>query len=135
MTDQPTGSKGPSLIAYADGQEIFRSYRAWLHPLLDLREFLGSHPIEGNLTTYDRIVGRASALLSVHLGVTHIRTELVSSRAIPVLEHYGVTVEHQTLEDRLLCMTEDLLGDTFDTDHAVEVIVERARIASERADG
>ena len=46
--------QGETLIFYSDGK--------WLHPLLDLEQFLAAHPYDpGALSVHDKIVGRAAA--------------------------------------------------------------------------
>jgi hypothetical protein len=117
-----------SLIAYDDGIQIFTSEGPWLYPLLELGEYLESHPLQGNLSTYDRVVGRASALLSAGLGVTEIRTDVLSERAVPVLDAFAITVSATAREPKILCATEDLLADITDPAEALRMI--RARIAS-----
>lgn len=121
-----------SFIAFLDDREIFRSSKPWLHPLLDLRSFLETNKSEGTLTTYDRVVGRASALLSAGLGVRKISTRTVSTRAIQVLEHYSIELEAEETVDRILCATEDLLQKTLDPDETLALIRERI---SDRPDG
>ena len=125
--DQERKDSQPSLIAYVDGAEVFRSSRKWLHPLLELSRYLHEAPAAGVLTTYDRVVGRAGALISARLGITRITTDLVSARAIPVLEHFGIGCDAGEHQDRLLCVTEDLLSDSLDPEHAYELVLERAQ--------
>ncbi len=126
MASEASHDLEPSLIAYIDGKEVFRSSKKWLHPLLDLSRFLERSAPSGRLTTYDRIVGRASALLSARLGVTKIRAKLVSRRAIEALEHFEITVEADGFEERLVCSTEDLLKDSLDPEFAFLLVSERA---------
>lgn len=117
----------PTLIAYRNGDEYFSSSGPWLYPLLELGDVLASDPLSESevLTTYDKVVGRAGALLSTRLGVSEIRTDLLSRLAVPVLEKFGVTVNAASLEDRIFCATEDLLADIDDPQQAYEMILRR----------
>jgi len=116
-----------TLIAYRNGTPFFESSGPWLYPLLELGDVLESDPLSPSdvLTTFDKVVGRAGALLSVRLGVRAIETDLLSRLALPVLERYGVRVTARTTEDRIFCATEDLLGEVTDPDTAYRMILGR----------
>ncbi len=120
----------PTLVAYLDGERVFESDGPWLYPLLELEAVLNEqrqlrpHAL---LTTYDKVVGRAGALLSVRLGVTAIETEVLSRLAIPILEANDVRFTASTVEDRIFCATEDLLGETDDPDEAHRLILDRVQ--------
>jgi hypothetical protein len=115
----------PSFIAYIDGKEFFSSDQSWLYPLLELETELSRNRPPGVLSTYDRVVGRASALLSARLGVSAIRTDTLSARAVDVLEQNRIRVTTRTKVDRIPCVTEDLLADVADPDEARELIRKR----------
>ena len=118
----------PTLIAYVDDEEIFRSDGTWLYPLLELEEALEtltSQRTRSRLTTYDRVVGRAGALLSARLGVVAIETDLLSRLAIPILEEHEIEVTATRTEERVFCATEDLLHDVTDPEIAHGMILRR----------
>jgi len=117
----------PTLIAYRNGREFFSSSGPWLYPLLELGDILATDPLSESdvLTTYDKVVGRAGALLSARLGVSEIRTELLSRLALPVLERFNITVNATSLEDRIFCATEDLLANIDDPHAAYDTILRR----------
>ncbi len=127
----------PTLVAYLDGTRIFESDGPWLYPLLELETVLHEHrqrDPDALLTTYDKVVGRAGALLSIRLGVTAIETELLSRLAVPVLEANGVRFTASAVEDRIFCATEDLFGEIDDPEEAHRLIlrrIEERRRASE----
>ena len=115
----------PTLIAYVDGTEIFRSDGSWLYPLLEFERFLEDKTVTGRLATYDKIVGRASALLSVRLGVRSVRADILSRRAIPVLEEHNIEFFASRVEDKINCATEDLFLDIHDPEEAHTLILQR----------
>jgi ABC-type multidrug transport system ATPase subunit len=118
----------PTLVAFLDGDRFFESDGPWLYPLLELESALretGSPSNDALLTTYDKVVGRAGALLSIRLGVTAIETDLLSRLAIPVLEQHNVRFTAGELADRIFCATEDLLADVDDPDEAHAIILKR----------
>ncbi len=118
----------PTLIAYRDEVEIFRSDGGWLHPLFELEAHLAAvpgGPAAERLTTYDKVVGRAGALLSIRLGVRAIRTDLVSRRALEVLLPRGIEVRSASTVDRIDCATEELLKEVDDPDEAHRIILRR----------
>lgn len=126
----------PTLAAYLDGELVFESDGPWLYPLLELESSLRERGVAlpaKNLSTYDKVVGRAGALLSVRLGVTSIRTELLSRLAVPVLAAHGVAIDAVRTEERIFCATEDLLASVDDPQEAHRIIV--ARIEERRRSG
>lgn len=120
----------PTLIAYINGEKVFESEKPWLHPLLQLESVLGAggnpeRAVSARLSTYDKVVGRAGALLSARLGVQEIQTTLLSRRAVPILDDYGVVVHADRLEDRIFCATEDILAEITDPEEAHRIILDR----------
>jgi hypothetical protein len=118
-----------TLIAYRNGIEFFRSSGSWLYPLLDLEQVLGASHRQNepgsSLTTYDKVVGRAGALLSIRLGITAIRTDVVSELALETLAAHGVVINALEVTPRILCATEDLLRDVSDPEQAHRLILAR----------
>lgn len=121
-----------------NGATIFTSSRPWLHPLLDLTRFLAERADRGegavDFELYDKIVGRAAALLIVRLGIGTLCTEVMSRRAVPVLDAHQVAWRATTLVDRIDCRTEDLLADAVDPDAAYRLIRARAIAAQAKSD-
>jgi len=124
----------PTLIAYLDDRTVYESEGVWLHPLLELEPVLEAagyfasdraQASTPRLSTYDKVVGRAGALLSVRLGVKEIHTELLSRLAVPILDAHNVTVHAEHVEDRIFCATEDILAEISDPNEAHRIIVER----------
>jgi zinc transport system ATP-binding protein len=111
---------------YAGAEVIFSSEKHWLHPLFELENFFsqsGRDPARTCLV--DRVTGRAAAFLVVRLGIRGLRTLVLSRRAIPVLERYGVHYRCREETDRVLCATEDLLADTQDPEAAWSLLQQR----------
>jgi ABC-type Mn2+/Zn2+ transport system ATPase subunit len=109
----------PSLILYREEHELFRSSGNWLYPLFELEEFLKSRQLDrGELRLYDKVTGRAGALLQLRLGIRQVHTDLLSSRAEEVFRHHGIHYTAETVTERILCKTEELLADTLDPEEA-----------------
>ena len=124
-----SGSPRPATLTlrlYAGDEVIFSSDRHWLHPLFDLEAFFaqsGQDPARTRLV--DRITGRAAAFLVARLGIPELHSQLLSRRAIPVLEHYGIHYQCDELVDQISCATEELLADTQDLEVAWSLLQER----------
>ena len=123
---------GPDLPApltlrlYAGADVIFSSGKHWLHPLFDLEDFFAQGRWEpAGTRLVDRITGRAAALLVARLGIRDLHTRLLSRRAIPVLERYGIRYRGDQLVDQVACATEDLLAEIQDLDTARAILQER----------
>ncbi|TVR05833.1 MAG: DUF1893 domain-containing protein [Spirochaetaceae bacterium] len=124
-----------------NGVDLFSSARPWLHPLLDLSRFLAAREEGGarresvaDCELYDKIIGRAAALLIVRLGIRSVQTEILSRRAMPVLDAHAVAWRATTVVDRIDCRTEDLLADVVDPNAAYRLVSARARAALAQSD-
>jgi zinc transport system ATP-binding protein len=132
VKDEPLPGSGSQLPApltlrlYAGDEVIFSSDRHWLHPLFELEAFFaqnGQDPARTRLV--DRITGRAAAFLVARLGIPELHSLLLSRRAIPVLERYGIRYRGDELVDQIACATEELLADTLELETAWSLLQER----------
>jgi hypothetical protein len=123
-----------SLELLSEGRRVFASRGRWLHPLLELEEFLRSRPLDRRtLSLRDKIVGRAAALLIVRLGIPEVHAGILSRCGEAVFRERGVRCTRDSLVDRIACRTEDLLADVSDPEAAHAIIVERARASRSAA--
>jgi len=120
-----------SLEVYAGEELIFFSDRNWVYPLLDLERFLatGSRP-EGELIACDKVVGKAAAMIMVHLGVTRVHAVMMSELARDFLAGRRIPFDHENLVPRILCRTEEILKDVEDPAEAHRMIKQRAEGAA-----
>ena len=123
---------GPRLTApltlrlYAGTDLLFSSEKHWLHPLFDLEAFFAqSGWVPAQTRLVDRITGRAAAFLVARLGIRELHSLILSRRAIPVLEQYGIRFSSDELVDRVACVTEDRLADTQDLEAVWSLLQER----------
>lgn len=132
MKDEPVPGSGSPLPApltlrlYAGDEVIFSSERHWLHPLFDLEAFFAQSsqdPAQTRLV--DRITGRAAAFLVARLRIPELHSLLLSRRAMPVLEHYGIHYHCDEVVDQIACATEALLADTQDLEAAWSLLQAR----------
>ena len=128
----------PSLILYREDHELFRSSGNWLYPLFELEEFLRGRQVDREeLHLYDKVTGRAGALLQLRLGIRRVHTDLLSSRAEEVFRHHGIHYTAETVTERILCKTEELLADTLDPEEGyrrLTELMEQNREAAHRQD-
>jgi len=103
-----------SLEVYLNEELIFFSDRHWLHPLFELESFLktGDFSVE-KLWLKDKIIGRAAALIFVHLGIKKVHGQTMSRLACDVLDYYNVAFSYDQLIERIACQTEELLRDEW----------------------
>ena len=115
-----------TLRLWAGAEVLFTSEKHWLHPLFDLEAWFaqsGRDPAGTRLV--DRVTGRAAAFLMVRLGLPELHTRVLSRRALPVLDRYGVRHTCGELVDQLPCATEDLLAGVQDPGAARALLQER----------
>ena len=77
-----------TLQVYEDSKPVFTSTKDRLLPLLDyIREFAAYHR---DVVIFDKIVGRAAALLCVKASCREVYSPLGSQLAIEALDKYGI---------------------------------------------
>ncbi len=116
-----------SLILLHNDQIVFTSDEHWLYPLFELEQFLVNSDIPvGQLFLKDKIAGKAAAALIVRLGIRHCFIELLSERAVPVFEQYGVKYSYNQIVDHIQCRTEDLITDKMSMEETYLFLRKRA---------
>ncbi len=116
-----------SLILLHNDQIVFTSDEHWLYPLFELEQYLinSAIPIE-ELFLKDKIAGKAAAALIVRLGIRNCFIELLSERAIPVFEQFGVKYSYSQMVDHIQCRTEDLITDKMSMEETYLFLRKRA---------
>lgn len=128
-------SETPTLRLFdVDGHLIFTHHGRWLHPLFALLDFLDSQALldRSSLLLRDKIIGRGAAVLIARAGIKKVHGDLVSQRALPLLQGHGIAVTWDALVDGIQCMTEGLITEEMPLDTAVALLYERRRLALER---
>jgi zinc transport system ATP-binding protein len=117
-----------SLEVYFDDSLIFHSNKKWLYPLFDFEFFLNENNSfrPSKLIVHDKISGRAAALLLVHLKITTVKTELMSTRARQVFEHFNIDFEFETEVEKISCRTEEILQHELNPYEAYRILKIRA---------
>ena len=116
-----------SLILFHQNQQIFTSDEHWLYPLFELESFLeGSIIPATELFLQDKIAGKAAAALISRLGIRSCYIQLLSKKAIPVFERYGVQYKYEKLVDHIQCRTEDLITDIMSLEEIYLFLRKRA---------
>jgi hypothetical protein len=117
-----------TLEVYSEDVLIFFSDGKWLHPLFELENFLMQQNHDpASLILKDKIVGRAAALLQLHLGIKSVRAILMSTLAKDVFDHFQIKYEYEKLVERIQCRTEELLKNEFDPNKAY-LMIKKLRI-------
>ena len=114
-----------TLRLYQGPEVVFASEKHWLHPLFELEAVFAAGCDPRQTWLLDRITGRAAAFLVARLGIPSLRTRILSRRAIPVLERFGVAYQCLQTIDQVACATEDLLQDTEDLEAAYALLQAR----------
>lgn len=112
-----------SLEVYLDDQIIFVSDGKWLHPLLDLHDFLTKQNFDpARLLVKDKIVGKAAALIQVYLGLKNIHASMLSQLAKAVFDDFQIGYAYEHLVERIECRTEDLLASESNPEMAFALV-------------
>lgn len=121
-------SPSTSLLVIRDDEIIFQSDGKWLYPLFDLEDYLNNtqHNLEKTIV-WDKVIGKASALLLLYLKAERVHGELISDLAFEVFEHFQIPLSYDQRVPRIKCKTETLLLDINDPDQAYQNLCKRAK--------
>ena len=107
-----------------------RPLLVWIRAGKDLKEYSAA----------DQIVGKAAALLYAKMGVRAVNTKLLSEKAIPVLERYGILYDADETAPFIInragngmCPMEQTVMEIEDPDQAVEALARKVVELSGRA--
>jgi hypothetical protein len=115
---------GLNLLIFRGGETVFSSGSRGITPLIEAIDNLNREGI-GELVTADRVVGRAAALLNIHLGVREVHAMLISTRAKALLQKHGIGFQFREETDAIkmkdgviICPFERLVQDISDPEEA-----------------
>lgn len=98
---------GFSLLIYDRGGALYSSVEGGLKPLVEAVETLGFERLRGCIVV-DRVVGRAAALVSVHMEASEVHAVLMSWGAEKVLRRFGVPYSFLVETDHIRGMDGEL---------------------------
>ncbi len=122
-----------NLMVFRGDELIFSSSGRGIAPLIEAIDAIGTESLRG-VTTADRVVGKAAALLNLYMGAAEVHAGVISSGAKKLLSEHGVGFEF--LEDTdvvkakdgvVFCPFEKLVWDVSDPEEAHALI--RAKLA------
>ncbi len=92
-------NKGYSCVVFREEKIVFSSKDSGIKPLLQIiHESVDVFGCEA----FDKIVGRAAALLYVYMGASRVCAEVMSEGAKAVFESSGVLFEYKTLAEKII---------------------------------
>ena len=110
------------------GRVLFSHYGTWLHPLLALTRYLQECTYRrSTLHLYDKVVGRAAALLIVYMQIPSLSTDTLSARALSILTRYTIRYSAGRVIEKLGCATENTLQHTTEGAEAYKIIIALAK--------
>jgi len=116
-----------SLKVIINDEVLFQSNRKWIHPIFDFEDFLKINPLKlNNVKIYDKVVGKAAALLLFRLGVVWIHGEVMSELAVNALTQWRVKFAYDELVKRIDCKTEKILFEVNEPEIAYSILCKRA---------
>lgn len=116
-----------SLIVTYRGEEIFTSRGKWLYPLFELEDLLieKDYP-RAELEAVEKVAGQAAAFLIARLGIKKCHIKLISDKAIPVFDRFGVSFTYDEKVSLIQCRTEHILDKEMSLDEAWQILRRRA---------
>ena len=116
-----------SLVVTHKGEEIFTSRGKWLYPLFELEDLFNEkdYPRE-ELDVTEKVAGQAAAFLIARLGIKKCHIKLISDKAIPVFQRFGVTFTYDEKVPLIQCRTEHILDKDMSLNEAWQILRRRA---------
>jgi hypothetical protein len=115
-------------LKYKD-KSVFSSNGKWLYPLFDLEIFLNKQNYDPEkLVLYDKIIGKASALIIIHLGIKKVIGGIVSQPAETAFNEWNISCKTEHQVDLIECKTEKLLTEINDPEEVYRIIKKRAGV-------
>jgi len=91
-----------SLQLFKNHKILFSNNEKGLVPLIEVYSFLTRYiQNKENLIIYDKVIGRASALILNKIGIKTIKTNLITEHALTYLESKGFQVESKKIIDKI----------------------------------
>jgi zinc transport system ATP-binding protein len=116
-----------TLVVMIKEKVIFQSNGKWLYPLFDLEDYLKNQSLDlKNATLFDKIVGKAAALLMTRMGAGKIHASVMSKLAMDVFEQFNTPYSYNQAVKRIQCQTETILSTITDPDEAYHILCKRA---------
>jgi hypothetical protein len=107
---------------------VFTSELKWLIPWFEFEDYLKLHPVDtSTCEVYDKIVGKAAALLMIRCKIGSVHAGVMSELAQGALEQSSVPYTFDTMVSRIDCQTEEILKDINDSDEAYQILCKRAK--------
>ncbi|MCR5761228.1 MAG: DUF1893 domain-containing protein [Sphaerochaetaceae bacterium] len=120
-------SENHTLEVFLEDEAVFSSSGHWLHPLFELEDFLKKIKVDrASLSLHDSVQGRAAAALTVRLGIKKVKSNVLSSLALPVYEKAGAEVTYESLVPKIVCKTEELITDSMSEEEIYRLLCQRA---------
>lgn len=131
MTDLETAvnSLGTHSVALCKNGKIITSDKHGVAPLTELIE--SGADISG-FSAADRVVGKAAAMLMIHLGITDVFAVTLSESAEALLKKHGVSVKFKNRTERIMnrdntgpCPMEQTVFGTDNIEEGVNAIMKK----------
>lgn len=123
-------------LAAVKENETITSRERGVKPLLRLID--EGKTLEG-YSAADKVVGAAAAYLYVLLGAKELYANVISRRAVEVMEKYGITIEYDTLAEAIInrsgtgiCPMETAVSQAVSPENALELIRSKLKELSEK---
>ena len=99
MNNRRFPEQGYTCVITQNGKAVFSSTESGIKPLISVLE--SRQDVKGCFA-YDKIVGKAAALLYAYMGVGAVFANVMSKDGLAVLQNSGIKAEYNILTDRII---------------------------------
>ncbi len=102
-----------------------------LKPLLEVDNFINKYiQNKEGLEIYDKIVGKAAAVIIYNIGLQNVQAGVISQPAKDFLESRGIRVSFKKLVERINDKTENLIESLENPEEVYKYLIKRGIIVS-----
>ncbi|WP_082020242.1 DUF1893 domain-containing protein, partial [Borrelia crocidurae] len=121
----------PTLRLFKEHRILYSNMERGLKPLLEVDNFINKYiQNKEGLEIYDKIVGKAAAVIIYNIGLQNVQAGVISQPAKDFLESRGIRVSFKKLVERINDKTENLIESLENPEEVYKYLIKRGIIVS-----
>ncbi|AHH10600.1 DUF1893 domain-containing protein [Borrelia coriaceae] len=121
----------PTLKLFKEHRILYSNMERGLKPLLEVDNFINKYiQNKEGLEIYDKVVGKASAIIIYNIGLQNVQAGVISQPAKDFLESRGIRVSFRKLVEKINDKTENLIESLENPEEVYKYMIKRGIIVS-----
>ncbi|AAC66810.1 DUF1893 domain-containing protein [Borreliella burgdorferi] len=121
----------PTLRLFKDHKILYSNMERGLKPLLEVDNFINKYiQNKEGLEIYDKVVGKAAAVIIYNIGLQNVQAGVVSQPAKDFLESRGIKVAYKKLVEKINDRAESLIESLENPEEVYKYMIKRGIIVN-----